>query len=450
MNSEALEAYQNLDVDTALSKLQEAVGIAEQAGYAGPEVAQAYMNLGVVYVAGASDMDQGMAAFVMALCMAPGAELDPLLSTPDVQQVYQQAQQDAASGACPQGAAPDQGYGQQPGGYGQDPNYGQPGYGQDPNYGQQPPQGYGQPGYDQTNYGGGPNLDNECPPGMTCGDGEGPEEAGDPGDFARFFINAQFTMGLAWVTSGMKADSLAPVTDIFLAEGTPIDSNQDGFFNELDDADGDGVQDTAGFQTDFNTGSAWVPDADSFDEVTQTESVSTQCKADGIPTGPLGKTTQFGEPFFDHIPSSYCVRVQQPGLVNTLAVRLNPGYFIGESFALSVPIRFQFDAGEGTLSNLLLGLRGEIAFNGTKQATGIPVSWFFGATYGQIQPKPPTEDPNRASPFVVSGPFGAHTGVNVRIRVHRNFGLILSPEVDVLLPDFLFNIDLSGGIEAAF
>ena len=85
-----------------------------------------------------------------------------------------------------------------------------------------------------------------------------------------------------------------------------------------------------------------------------------------------------------------------------------------------------------------------------EHATGVPVSWFFGATYGQIQAKAPPKDPKRPSPYVISGPLGLHTGVNVRIRVHRNFGFILAPEFDVLLPNFMMHVDISGGIEAAF
>jgi polar amino acid transport system ATP-binding protein len=61
------------------------------------------------------------------------------------------------------------------------------------------------------------------------------------------------------------------------------------------------------------------------------------------------------------------------------------------------------------------------------KATGVPVSWFFGGTFGQIQAKPPPKDPKRPAPYAISGPFGVHTGINVRIRVHRNFGFIIAP-----------------------
>ena len=42
LNAEAMEAYQNLDIDTAGQKLERAVALAEESGYRGPELARAY------------------------------------------------------------------------------------------------------------------------------------------------------------------------------------------------------------------------------------------------------------------------------------------------------------------------------------------------------------------------------------------------------------------------
>ena len=73
-------------------------------------------------------------------------------------------------------------------------------------------------------------------------------------------------------------------------------------------------------------------------------------------------------------PSNYCVRVVKPGMVSNLALRLNPGYFITDSFALSLPMRFQFNAGKGSFSHMLIGLRGELLFTDRlKTATGFPI-----------------------------------------------------------------------------
>jgi hypothetical protein len=215
-----------------------------------------------------------------------------------------------------------------------------------------------------------------------------------------------------------------------------------------------------------------VPDADSFDDYEDTElgiprattPVSTKCAADGTATGPLAALDQpahealaaVPEPQRSeairaaYVPSSYCARVETPGMVPSLGLRLTPGYFLSNSFALSLPIRIAFDAGEGSFSRILVGLRGELLFSEMTEATGFPVSWFFGATYGQIQVKPPPKNTDRPAPYVVSGPVGVHTGINVRMRLHRNFGILISPEIDVLFPDLLFAGDLSIGAEGAF
>ena len=150
-----------------------------------------------------------------------------------------------------------------------------------------------------------------------------------------------------------------------------------------------------------------------------------------------------GEQFTTTEPSKYCVRVETPGIVSNVALRLNPGYFITDTFALSLPVRFQFDAGEGSFSHMLIGLRAEFLFSKMSEPTGFPISAFVGATYGQIQAKPKAKDPTRPSPWAISGPLGLHAGINVRWRIVRNFGLILSPEFDVQLPDLLFHGDLA-------
>jgi len=422
LNTQALEAYQALDIDTARSKLEEALGLAQSSGYFGPEVAQTYMNLGVVFVAGMNDRDQGLTAFVSAVCIQPDIQLDPLLSTPDVQAVYAQAQQDAQAGACGPGAAPGPGPGPGPGA----------------------PSGPGQPPYEES-YGGGQAMDQECPPGVVC------EPAGvdsSPKDFARFFVNVQLAGGFAYVSSGMEADSRPPFGEIFLTQMVP------GFDpNVMDEIPPPLVS-----RYYFDDRSAWVPDSDSFDDYADDElgiprgrtPVPGNCDGDGDPSGPTDLLDEEGNPFPTLEPSRYCVRVETPGVVTNLALRLNPGYFLSDSFALSIPFRFQFDAGEGSFSHMLIGLRGELLFSEMKTATGFPVSWFFGATYGQIQAKPPPKDPSRDAPYVISGPFGLHTGINVRWRIHRNFGLIASPEIDVQLPHFLLNGDLAIGAEAAF
>jgi hypothetical protein len=436
LNSQALEAYQALDIDTARAKLEQAISMAQQAGYAGPAVAQSYMNLGVVYIAGMNDRDQGLGAFLSALCMQGDVQLDPLLSTPDVQVVFTQAQQDARGGACGPGAVPMAPAAPPPPGVAPTPGMMAP-------------------------YTAGPqrDIDAECPPGVVC-NSDGSTKG--PNDWARFFFNVQFAAGLAWVGPGMKTDSGPPAGEILKPRIVNTDTNDDGFINDLDDENMDDLIDTTE-RFFFNDKSAWVPDADSYDDFEKVDTMSgrieiprgitplsTSCSGDGKETGPADVPGKNDLPYPTIEPSSYCARVPKSGFVVNPALRLNLGYFITQSFALSVPLRFQFSAGKGSLSHMLIGLRGELAFSAPETATGIPISWFFGGSYGQVQAKPPPKDPKRAAPYVISGPFGINTGLNARFRVHRNFGFIVSPEIDVLLPDFLFNIDLSAGVEAAF
>jgi len=426
INAEALEAYQNLDIDTAKAKLEQGIGLAGQTNYVGPELTQLYMTLGVVHVAGASDHDQGLAAFTSALCMQPDAQLDPLLSTPDVQQVFIQAQSEAQASGCAAGGG------------------GAPGVVPPPS----------QVGFAPS---GGPQVEDvECPPGVVCGaEDDGIKNTED--EFARWFVNVQFAMGFGFVQPGMPTDSKPDANEIFL-DGDDMNGIPGDFVPILDSMGAETGEFYNRFLFDDTSG--WVPDADSFDDYEEydpdtgmliipraTTPVSTQCEADGTATGP---TMYPGSTFTTIEPSSYCVRVAASGFVPGLALRLTPGYFVTESFAVSLPLRFQLDSSGGAFGKIQIGARGELLFSKMDSATGFPVSWFFGASFGKIEVKPPPKDPSREVPWVVAGPLGLNTGVNVRYRIIRNFGVVVSPEVDLFLPDLMLNLEISVGAEAAF
>jgi hypothetical protein len=430
LNAEALEAYQNLDIDTAKAKLEAGIAQAGQTNYVGPELVQLYMTLGVVHVAGASDHDQGLAAFTSALCMQSDAQLDPLLSTPDVQQVFIQAQSEAAA-KCGGG-----------GGGAVVP----------------PPSAVG---FAPSS---GPQVEDlECPPGVVCG-AEDDGIKNTDGEFARWFVNLQFALGFGFVQPGMPTDSRPDINEIFLDNDPEVMPGPGFLYPIAFDMNNQPTE----FETRylFDDTSGWVPDADSFDDYEEIDAngrviiprastpVSTQCEADGTETGPSSAPNRSfsvpGQPNMPGEPSSYCVRVAASGFVPGYALRLTPGYFITETFAVSLPMRFQLDSSGGAFGKIQIGARGELLFSEMDSATGFPVSWFFGASFGKIEVKPPPKDPSREVPWVVGGPVGLNTGVNVRFRLHRNFGLIASPEVDIYLPDLLLNLELSIGAEAAF
>ena len=54
------------DIEKAGSMLEEALRVASQGGIAGPLVAQTNLNLGVVYVGGLSDRQEGLNYFIQA------------------------------------------------------------------------------------------------------------------------------------------------------------------------------------------------------------------------------------------------------------------------------------------------------------------------------------------------------------------------------------------------
>jgi len=143
----------------------------------------------------------------------------------------------------------------------------------------------------------------------------------------------------------VPTDGEPPVGEVILGNGTSdsrqlVDLNFDGTFTAEDllpsefapqapsvpiDTDGDGVPDFTAVDFDgdgfpdnrfyFDDRSAWVPDADSFDDYENADAnppvergvtpVSADCPGDGVETGPpdLG--------FTDYRPSSYCLRVVQ-------------------------------------------------------------------------------------------------------------------------------------------
>lgn len=443
LNRKALDAYQSLDIESARNKLERAIKLAQRGNHVGPTVAQSFLALGLVYVAGMNDQEQGLAAFVNAICIQRDVQLDPLLSTPAVKQVFAQAQNDARAGACGPDAGPP------------------PAAPAAPPPKQQPDIDLTVPANSvpATTETTDPALDSdtepECPPGMRChGRAGADDDSRSTSGFARFFASVQLSGGFSLLSSGMKADSKP--TDLFSMPPRTSDVYEvKREFNMVTNKDEDHYY--------FRTESPWVPDADSFDDLIRAPRargqtpLSENCKGDGIESGPTGAENASGVvdsrglAYTTLWPSSFCVRVAKPGFVPALAMRANIGYFVTDNIAVSIPFRFQFQAGTGTFSHVLLGLRGEIMFARMTGPTGTGVSWFLGATYGQIQARPaPPQASAVEGPYAISGPFGVHTGVNLRIRVHRNFGFIISPEFDLQLPDILPHIDLSGGVETAF
>lgn len=271
----------------------------------------------------------------------------------------------------------------------------------------------------------------DCQSGMSCVDNfcsleeGGVEKEDDDGDdgIPRFFARVGGTLGLPWVKEGMVADTPPPDESQLIAQ-------QDVF------PESGGMIPAGNW---YNT-TAWIPDADSRDANGNPYSdLSDECPADGTVT----TANAMGS-----YPSRYCARVDSPGFAPHAALRAAVGYWILPRLAAQAIMRFQLGSGQGTLAGILLGARAEYLITAPVE-TGFMLSALAGYTFGQIQAKPPNDD-GGSSPWVISGLSGLHAGTSLRYRFVRNFGVHFTPEVDVLFPEFLFNVDLTIGVETSF
>jgi len=103
LNRQGMEAYNNLEIDTAVAKLEEALRVAERGNVAGAPLARTHLNMGIVQVGGLSDNAAGLQSFTRALQIDANIQLDPLTSTPDIQTVFNLARQRAGAGGRPTG-----------------------------------------------------------------------------------------------------------------------------------------------------------------------------------------------------------------------------------------------------------------------------------------------------------------------------------------------------------
>lgn len=499
LNRQAMEAYNNLEIEQALSLLQDALEAARRGNVSGSPLARTYVNLGVVSIGGFGDNGQGMAYFVQALEADPNVQLDPLTSTPDIQSVFTLARRRAGSGGGASGGgvsggsvgggggrsapgtiphhpaaeqltntalpifieAPDDApignvyvYYKAPGmrdyrrlemrrvagGFGLElpcrevmapqvqyyivafdrdgAPMGFAGSAEEPivvpivtSRTQPPPALPGAPPPEQCS-------DEECPPGMpgchsgggsaglgdtcvttsdcrsglTCEDnfciaGEGGGESGgeDDGEMPRVFVRASLAAGFGYASSGHPADSIP-----------------------------------AGLETD--------PGAESRPE--------------------NAGYVRWDDPDCSASEGEYCVRLEQPGFLPAIGLRFTVGGWIIPRFGVAGTFRFQFDAGKGTLSNMMLGLRAMVQVT-DPVAEGFHADVHLGTSYGQIQLRPPQGE-GVNEPYLISGLNGVQIGGTVGYRVARNFGIHFTPEVHLLFPTFLFAFDLNIGAGVYF
>ena len=99
LKKEAMAAYGNLDLDTAIAKLDQAAAMGSQ--LAASTVAQIYISYGIIYVGGQGDNAKGQDFFTIARCLDASISIDPLYSTPEVDMIFKMAQARANQQTCP-------------------------------------------------------------------------------------------------------------------------------------------------------------------------------------------------------------------------------------------------------------------------------------------------------------------------------------------------------------
>jgi hypothetical protein len=497
LNRRAMSAYSNLELEEAQANLERALHVARQRSVTGAPLARTYVNLGVITIGGFGDNARGLQYFVQALEVDPTIQLDPLTSTPEIEALFALARQQVGSGAGRGGGGGGAGATVPTGGgvegtlrhtpipeqlaqtavpvYIEIPDrprhvhlyYRGHGMSEFRRVDMQPvgngfgyeipctdvfepsvayyivafardgtPMGYA--GTQNTPYtvpivssrthpppalpGRAPPEtcdDEECPPGIpSCSSGRGRPlgtdcradeqcdaelvcrdnrcvaaepsndvQAGDD-DITHFFVRASLGGAFGYVQSGMLADDVPPGR-----EGRP--------FVEHDP-------------------SAWISPGQG------------DCPEGG----------------------GYCVRVDQPGFVPNFQIRLAAGYYIhgAEWLGIAAFVRIAPLSGTGDLSSLVLGGRLQLRPLVDLERQGgsiVPLLTIFaGFSGGQVQHQPPANGPN--APWVISGLNGVPVGVSGGVRFGKNIGAYAEAEMMFQFPTFMFNLDLSAGVEVAF
>ncbi|MCA9579532.1 MAG: hypothetical protein KC668_29085, partial [Myxococcales bacterium] len=93
LNIQAMNEYSSFEFDRAQELLEQALALCRQHNITDTPLARTYMNLAIVAIGARQDTGAGLDLFVQALNADEHIELDPALSSPDIQSRFQLAQQ---------------------------------------------------------------------------------------------------------------------------------------------------------------------------------------------------------------------------------------------------------------------------------------------------------------------------------------------------------------------
>ncbi len=503
-NRVAMDAYNNLDLDAAKETLEQAAKNAEKAGVKGPALARTYANLGVVYVGGFSDNAAGLDAFVKALQQDASVEPDPLVSTPDIQQVYTLAKRKVGSGGAT--ATPAPAAARMPGpvegnlthvpAAEQLPQTGVPVYLEVPpdlavaeveifyrSLGMPKPRsaklveigsgfGYVIPCSDVFE----PKVEYFIVAKDAAGKQVG--NAGTPQNPVAVPIVATRTQPPAALPGQAPPAQCAQTEECppgmpgckkrgnkQMGDTCTADSEcgeglicKDDFCSIGERSEGDdeesGDAPRWSFSLGFVGGLAYVSDNMTADDAPP-QAIANM--ADGLSTedakllvekaGWSCDTEMQGN---QTVLRNCSVALDRPGVVPHAAMMANLNFHVTPRLYLGGYGRLAFKSGKGSLSNVLFGARIGYMITAPKE-TGFVASLYAGAGGGQIQVQPPTSTKgSNSGPFVVSGLFNANVGANLGYRFVRHLGLFVGPQAHFMAPTFLFDVDLIGGVEVPF
>jgi hypothetical protein len=145
------------------------------------------------------------------------------------------------------------------------------------------------------------------------------------------------------------------------------------------------------------------------------------------------------------VASNCKVAVGKPGVVYSPVFDVAAGVRVWRSLALALTLRFNPNAGQGTLAASVIGT--EVSWSlvpAPQRGLFVDVQGGFG--FGQIQVRPGT-DSQREGPYVSSGPFNLRAGVLAGYRFLPRFGLFAGLTLHGMLPDTLWVLDPKVGVE---
>ena len=96
LNKDAMTAYEALEFDKAKAALEKALAEAKKYNIDSTKIAaDTHLNLGIVWGTGFSNREMAIQHFTKALCIKSGLKLDPMLATPDMEELFNNAQENA-------------------------------------------------------------------------------------------------------------------------------------------------------------------------------------------------------------------------------------------------------------------------------------------------------------------------------------------------------------------